>query len=221
LPSFVASDKHPHFELLETGYGMVVGARRDAGPEDYYWRVSQFLLPMFQMIPSLQGGPVSGHAWVPIDDHNCWAWSMSWHPDRPLTTTERDQYASGFGIHAVVDERYRPLANQENDYLIDREDQRTRTFTGIKGIGEQDMACQETMGPIYDRTHEHLGTSDTAIISMRRQLLKLARQLEEGHEPSLPSRPELYRVRSTSFVIKRSASWIDATAADMPAGLPV
>src|SRR5438552_5969220 len=108
------------------------------------------------------------------------------------------------------------LAKTDNDYLLDRQVQRTRTFSGIQGIGEQDMACQESMGPIYDRTKEHLGASDTAVIAMRRQLLSLAQQLESGIEPSMAARPEQYRVRSTSFVIKRTESWIEATAAAQP-----
>jgi nitrite reductase/ring-hydroxylating ferredoxin subunit len=216
IPQFVAEDKHPRFEVLSTGYGHLVAARRDAGPEDYYWRVSQYLVPIFQMIPAQKGGPISGHAWVPIDDHNCWAWSMTWHPTRPLTDAELGQYQSGTGIHARVDATYRPFANQDNDYLIDRQVQREQTFSGIRGIGEQDMACQESMGPIYDRTGEHLGSSDTAVIAMRRQLQALARQLETGVEPPMAARPDLYRVRSTSFVLKRSQSWIDATAAEQP-----
>jgi phthalate 4,5-dioxygenase oxygenase subunit len=216
VPSFVATDKHPHFEVLHTGYGHLVGARRDAGPEHYYWRVSQYLVPVFQMIPAQKGGPVSGHAWIPIDDENCWAWSMTWHPDRPLTDSELAGYRSGNGIHATVDSGYRALANKDNDYLLDRELQRTRTFSGIRGIGEQDMACQESMGPIYDRTNEHLGSSDTAVIAMRRQLIDLAHQLEAGVEPPMAHRSDLYRVRSASFVIKRGDSWLAETMAAMP-----
>lgn len=216
IPQFVAEDKHPRFEVLSTGYGHLVAARRDAGLEDYYWRVSQYLVPIFQMIPAQPGGPISGHAWVPIDDHNCWAWSMTWHPSRALTDAELAQYRSGTGIHARVDAAYRPFAKRDNDYLIDRQVQREKTFSGIRGIGEQDMACQESMGPIYDRTSEHLGSSDTAVIAMRRQMQALARQVEEGVEPPMARRPDLYRVRSTSFVLKRSESWIEATAAAQP-----
>jgi hypothetical protein len=205
--------------VLETGYGHLVGARRDAGPDDYYWRVSQYLVPVYQMIPSEAGAPISGHAWVPIDDEHCWAWTMTWHPQRSLTDQELTSYASGDGIHARVDGAYRTLANKENDYLLDRTLQRTVTFTGIRGIGEQDMACQESMGPIYDRTKEHLGSSDTAIIAMRRQLLTLAQQLEQGHEPSMVQAPETYHVRSAAFIIPRAASWIEATARAMPGPL--
>jgi hypothetical protein len=221
LAKYLNSDRHPHFEVLETEYGLLIGARRNAEPDTYYWRVTQFLTPWFQMIPSEPGQTISGHAWIPIDDENCWAWSVTWHPDRPLTEAELARMQSGDGIHALVDREYRTLANKSNDYLIDRQQQRTVSYTGIKGIGEQDMACQESMGPIYDRTSEHLGTSDAAIIRMRQHLLKLAQQLEKGHEPQAAQLPQAYKVRSTTLHLKRDQDWTEvarrAIVADSPA----
>jgi hypothetical protein len=61
---------------------------------------------------------------------------------------------------------------------------------------DQDRAIQESMGPIYDRRKEHLGTADGAVIAARRNLLKLAREVEQGIEPWLATHPEPYRVRS-------------------------
>ena len=52
------------------------------------------------------------------------------------------------------------------------------------------------MGPIYDRRKEHLGTSDLAIITARRRLLNLARELQQGIEPFPASHGDLYRVRA-------------------------
>ena len=57
---------------------------------------------------------------------------------------------------AVVDENYVPLRNKSNDYLIDRKLQKTRSYTGIQGVSEQDAAVQDSQGPIADRTREHL-----------------------------------------------------------------
>jgi hypothetical protein len=45
------------------------------------------------------------------------------------------------------------------------------------------MAIQEGMGTIVDRRQEHLGSSDAAVIQMRRQLLNMATDLEHGIEP--------------------------------------
>jgi hypothetical protein len=76
-----------------------------------------------------------------------------------------------------------PLRNKSYDYVIDREIQRTTTFSGIRGIGEQDMAVQESMEAIVERPREHLGSSDAAVIAMRRRLIREARNLQEGIEP--------------------------------------
>jgi hypothetical protein len=86
---------------------------------------------------------------------------------------------------------------------MDREVQRTLTFTGIPGIGNQDLAMTESMGPIVDRTAEHLGSSDLAIIRTRQVLLEAARDLQNGIEPYPAQHPEVYHVRPTSAVLPR------------------
>jgi hypothetical protein len=70
-----------------------------------------------------------------------------------------------------------------NDYLIDRNSQRSESFSGIVGINTQDVAVQEGMGPIPDRTQEHLGSTDRAIVTMRRLLLEATRSVEADESP--------------------------------------
>src|SRR5262249_19023081 len=67
--------------------------------------------------------------------------------------------------------------------LVDRGMQKTRTYTGITGINTQDFALQEGMGPIVDRSQEHLGTSDRAIVSMRRLMLEAVDAVQRGADP--------------------------------------
>jgi phthalate 4,5-dioxygenase len=202
---YMAADTSPRFTVKAADYGMLIGARRNAEEESYYWRITQFLLPSYTMIPGAlePGQPVSGHVWVPVDDERVWTFSMTWNPDRPHTPAELEEFARGEGIHTRVDAEYRPLRNRENNYQIDRQVQKTSTYTGITGISEQDMAVQEGMGTVVDRSREHLGTSDTAIIAFRRLLLKLARDLQKGQEPAAATNPDAYRVRSASIVLER------------------
>src|SRR4030095_11660930 len=103
-----------------------------------------------------------------------------------------------------------------NDYLIDREMQRKVNYTGIVGVSNQDFAVTESMGPIYDRTKEHLGTTDLAIIRLRQLLIRAARDLEQGIEPpALGSGIAFERIRSEERVIPADADWrILATEAD-------
>ena len=211
---YTLGDTHPVFTIKETEYGMLIGARRNAEADSYYWRITQFLQPWYTYIPgaTTSGQNTGGHAWVPMDDEHCWVFSFSYNAERPITEDEKRGMHDGSGIHAEVDERFRPIRNSENDYMIDREAQAKENFTGIKGIGEQDMAVQEAMGPIVERPLEHLGTSDLAIIGYRRQLIRLAKDLANGKEPYAPTHPESYHVRSVSAVLGRDEEWFTAAA---------
>jgi hypothetical protein len=91
--------------------------------------------------------------------------------------------------------------------MIDRQAQKTLTFTGIKGIGEQDFSVQEGMGKVVDRTREHLGSSDIGIVAMRRRLLKAAADLQEGVAPYAALHGEVYRIRSAEVVLPADAKW--------------
>jgi len=108
--------------------------------------------------------------------------------------------------------RWRLAANASNDYLIDRDVQRSHSYTGIDGIHLQDQAITESMGTIVDRTQEHLGTSDAMIIRTRRRLMKAAIDLRQGIIPLTVDHPELYRQRSGGVILPRSADWVEATA---------
>ena len=72
----------------------------------------------------------------------------------------------------------------------------------------QDSAIQESMGPIADRTKEHLGVSDTAIIQIRKILLQSLKDMVAGKEPP-GLNPESYRVRSTRFALPRGEKFED------------
>jgi hypothetical protein len=157
-------------------------------------------MPFYTMPPRDPGG----HAFVPIDDENCWVWTFRVNTHRPLTADEIYAMRTGqtdgrFG--APVDKEYKPLANKANDFLLDRQLQRTYNFTGIYGTGNQDMAAQVSMGAITDRTQEMLGVTDVGIIEMRKLLLSAAKDLCEGKEPAEAIHPEVYDgVRGVSLV---------------------
>ncbi|TMF04225.1 MAG: aromatic ring-hydroxylating dioxygenase subunit alpha [Chloroflexi bacterium] len=215
LPDYMARDRAPRFFVLPTEYGMLIGARRNAEDDSYYWRVTQFLMPTYTMIPVPVGAPVSFTAATPIDDENMMGFTVTWHPDRPLREDEIAQIESWLGVHTEVDPvSFKPLRNKSNDYLIDRALQRSgRSYTGIRGIREEDLAVQESMGLIFDRTIEHLGSSDLAVIAMRRRLLEAVRALAERGETPYESRmADAYRVRSAALVLPREVAWNEGAA---------
>jgi hypothetical protein len=154
---------------------------------------------------------VHGHFWIPIDDENCWSWSFDYHPTRALTAAELAAMRAGKGIHAKVDSRYRPLANKDNDYLMDRAAQQAgNTYSGIEGFAMQDASVQESMGPIVDRTKETLVSTDSGIIMARQRLLRALEALsEQGVTPPGVSL-EHQRVRSAAVVLPPDQPFKDA-----------
>ena len=154
-------------------------------------------MPSFTIVPPRGDHPVHGHFWVPIDDENCWVYTFDYHPTRALTADEVDAMKAGHGVHSRnIPGTYRPEENKDVDYLMDREAQkRGETFSGVRGIAQQDASLQESMGPIVDRTKERLVSSDTGIIKARQKLRKAVEALrDEGvdaarRRPGAPPRP--------------------------------
>jgi hypothetical protein len=133
-------------------------------------------------------------------------WMLAVDEDKPLTPEfiAKQETSAGRGPDGETAVRRR---TRENDWLIDREVQRRQTYTGIKGVNTQDLAVQESMGPVVDRSREHLGSSDKAIIAYRRILLDVLRDFEQGVEP-LGVDPKTYRkVRSADIVIPKDVRW--------------
>ena len=104
------------------------------------------------------------------------------------------------------------VANLQNDYLIDRERQRSENFTGLEESAPlQDAACQESMGPIVDRSGEHLGSSDAGIIGVRRRLLDAALRLRDaGEDPPGMREPAAYRRSGRQVLLPHGADWLAA-----------
>ena len=197
-------DTAPTFEVVESEGGLLIGARRNADDGRYYWRITPWVMPFFTLVPPRAGHPINGHAWVPIDDENCWAWSISYHPRRALTTKEVSAMQGGAGIHVkYIPGTYVPLQNKRNDYLMDRNAQRAGlSFSGIEGIGMQDASLQESMGPIIDRSLEKLMPTDRGIVMARRRLLAAAAANREG-KPIPGLSPASQRVRSCALELPR------------------
>ena len=217
------------FITVDTDYGEINGAYRPAGDDNYYWRVTQILFPFYHMIPGgTLGEGIKIGAYVPMDDENHLHWEIG-----TLYPGQTDQGRGGMRGLPVTGDLSVPLGNRrlpntsdwwgrfhsdqnlDNDYLIDREAQaNNESFTGIAGIRIQDCAVTETMGRIYQRHQEHLGTTDSLIIRMRRRLIASAKALaENGTTPVGVDNPEVYRQRSGEMILPRSEDfWVSYQA---------
>jgi Tat protein translocase TatB subunit len=217
----VKQDGAPVLEVTDTEFGAMYGARRRIDDERAYWRIRPFLFPFHTMV----GGGLddrevcySGKAWVPMDDTQTLVFEWRYRPGRPWTDEEREQLRQnrapwGFAEPSSMPAgAWRPKAHAGNDYFLDRSLESSKLFCGILSSPLQDAAMQESMGPICDRTREHLGPADAMIIQVRRKLLRAARAWrDKGITPPAVDRPDLYRVRPVAAILRHDADWIEAT----------
>jgi hypothetical protein len=168
----------PQLDVYPTDYGyMYTGIRY---VEDKQWvRGFHYIMPTVQMRGDVEGfvkwddhvPKIDGHIWVPIDDEQTFVYNFmySCDPAKPITHAGaiRFEIYAGRGPDDFLP-GFRLKKNLANDYLIDREMQKRENFTGIVGVNTEDFAVQEGMGPIVDRSKEHLGTTDRAVIALRR-----------------------------------------------------
>jgi len=219
----------PRLEVVPTDYGYCYGAMLDMGDEGtkhvrgYHW-----IMPFNQIRSTADN---SGHIWVPIDDENTmvYNWQIQFDdrprerrrpgalveegPDMPAWFRDsRRHIGSGneFVADVDVENNFRSVRNKDNRYLIDRQLQRTQTFTGITGLNTQDRAVQESMGPVFDRTVEHLGTTDMAIIQARRQLVEAVKTVQQGGDPPGLSPSTYSRLRAFETVLPKDVPWFKA-----------
>ena len=230
-----AFDKHPRFQVVDTDYGFVVGATRSTpDPQVDYTRITQWLMPFHTMTGVTGANPTRGwRAWVPIDDVTTVVMGVSFHPLQPIdqARASRQQRRGGIrgGVAIISDDMkepksskpfgaWRPIPSLDNDFFQDREVQKTQTFSGISEFWAQDAAPQLSMGPIFHREYEHLGTTDRAIIKARGRLIQSAKALrDEGDIPATVSHPEWYQVRSGGKFHPADEWWFAATEEDRKA----
>lgn len=211
---WLIEDGAPRFTVLDHDAGLLLCAARAADDGETYWRMTQYLLPNHSLTPgNFPENTSLMNTWVPYDEESCWIFCYAWHPDRELSEQERQSYLDGRGLFAEVDDAYMPLRRRENDYLIDREAQRTKSFTGIANISEQDQAIADSQGTIADRTREMLVQTDLGVVRFRAKIFNACDQANNGHDTSGVPSSEAYRVRSGDYVSTPSESIEDVVRA--------
>jgi phenylpropionate dioxygenase-like ring-hydroxylating dioxygenase large terminal subunit len=218
-------NRAPEYHVADTDWGTMYAAYRPADANSVYWRFAHFLFPFWTMPPDgLFRDHIVARAWVPMDDTHTMFVHLSWKKNTPGVRKLKDGSAipgASMGRATLPNDsgwygRWRLAANASNDYLIDRDLQRTRSYSGIEGIHLQDQAMTESMGGIVDHTLEHLALSDLMIGRTRRRIIQAARAAAEGIAPPGVDHPEVYQgARGGDFVASTSIGWLEAYATEM------
>ena len=174
------SDTAPAYETEETDFGVRLIASRKVNSDQEYVRFSSFVMPLYGCVPAGRGaGELDGfeiHTYVPADDTHCWRYDIGFRRSRPVEEEE---------IHRrkQIKADYTRIRNARNNYLQDRQIQKTVNYTGIEDFLNHDACATESMGAIFDRSKEHLGVSDKAVIAVRKYLLNAVKALQNKEEP--------------------------------------
>jgi nitrite reductase/ring-hydroxylating ferredoxin subunit len=207
LWSYLLQDTSPLIDPEETDFGLRVYSVRRLGPDKRYVRLSNLLLPHASAFPTLMQDGYQVHYHVPIDDAHHWKYVYLF--ERACTPSE--EYVQC--IRGEMAPGHRLARSPANRYLQDRESMQTSTFSGLGSycFQSQDACVTEGAGPIQDRTQEHLGATDKAVIATRRLLLRAIREVQAGREPPHvvrdPAANRFPHLVATDFDLPASADW--------------
>ncbi|HEX5318291.1 MAG TPA: Rieske 2Fe-2S domain-containing protein [Stellaceae bacterium] len=214
--------KAPHLVVDLTDYGYQYAGIRPLGDSDVHIRTYHFILPFHQIRPSKSetGQPMdAGHIWVPVDDETCMVYNWIYvTTDSPLTEEDRLEKGLGNGPLHVDPKTFRSFGNKSNNYNLDREVQKTESYSGIDGINMQDRALQESMGRICDRSREYLGPADKAIIQARKLLKQAVLTVKDGGAPH-GTGTSYYNLLAHEEVLPRDADWRAEMTPEMAHGI--
>lgn len=225
----------PVFDVRKSDYGAFYSAMRKMDDGQEWHRINQFIFPFFTMISA--GPSVNFRSFVPLDDHHAMLITQSAFPDHPVPEGQDDRMINAFDeVGGYVERTHDPrsyfltVANKRNDFWLDREVQKDRMYNGIPFVmnlpdrAMTELMCDANGEPIYDRTQEHLGTSDVFVIAVRQQLLQAAKSFrKDGSLPPNVEEPDTGRVRMGAYLLPAGCDWVEATASQRSAdgGEPV
>jgi len=217
----------PNIEVEQTDYGLRLTALRRIDEGHTHVRVTNQVFPHAFVIPlSTEMTITQWH--VPVDDTACYWYAIFTSFGEPVD--REAMRAQRLELYELPD--YRSRKNRANNYGFDPHEQATETYTGMgHDINVHDQWAVESMGPIQDRTREHLGHSDKAIVTYRRLLRQSLEQVAAGGRPAIdPARgAELHGPATMDGVApaegwqshwqevdrrrRREAPWFDAVTA--------
>ena len=213
LNSLIAGDIAPAIELEETDFGIRICTIRDAGPDECYARITNYIYPNLSAFSAAipDGYSVNWH--VPASDTTHWKYMINFSRGNPVDRGLMDRLF--FGDQLTPDRRFK--RNKANRYLQDRDEMQARSFIGLGGnFVLHDTLATEGQGPVQDRGQEHLSSSDKTIVLERTLLQRAIQQMQAtGKAPHVirdPAANHLEHVGAMELRLPKSADWRRAVA---------
>jgi len=187
----------PNISVRPADHGLQIFALREIGGGSVHVRVTNLLFPQAFVIPlSAQMTITQWH--VPIDDHSCYWYALFTSFMQPVDKQEMRRQR--LELYTLPD--YKPRVGRFNNYGYDLDEQQRRTYTGMgEDINVHDQWAVESQGRIQDRTREHLGTTDKAIVALRKLLIGEIKKAGNGERTLMQlDAQEAARIRGPATV---------------------
>jgi nitrite reductase/ring-hydroxylating ferredoxin subunit len=176
-------DTAPRYEIEERPYGFMANAKRAWPDGTEVNRATEYILPWATIIPSALETIHAITFVTPIDDENCIYWNIIWDTVNSIEAKSYDALAGIGTLGPDPDDIYFPHGTAEQVWGQDRELMKAGNFSGFRAIPLEDFAVQESQGALPDRSKEHLGISDVAVIRVRKLLLDMVKEYQQGKTP--------------------------------------
>ena len=209
-----SGDGKPRFEIENTDYGFRYAAIRKTMREtrdESYVRVTLFVAPFYGLFAGQKNWGAL-QAFVPIDDENTMLYFVRYNLKQPVDNKERERQIAWSGLipGVDIDDNNRMLRNRQNNWLQDRLSMRNgQSVSGLRGVQVEDAVVQESMGPLYDRSKENLGTTDIAVVRMRRLMLRSVRDFIKEEKPPLGINIQnrYNKLRGEEAIVAKGEKW--------------
>lgn len=187
----------PRYDVEHTPYGIDAIGLRPLPDGSTYVRTTRWILPLVSLVPG-NPGTSDGVIFIvsPVDDHNHVLFFGQWNLDSEM----HDGQYGGVpdALTSIVGDRPFDVNNfggfsgeRDQNWGQDRGAMERGHFSGFTGnLLQEDTVTQISMGPIVDRTKEHLSSGDVAILHARRALLRALENVAEGRPPVGDALPE-------------------------------
>jgi hypothetical protein len=207
---FWRHDPRAVIEVQDTWHGFRYAGIRQTPNGHRHARITAYIFPASNIIAQI---PFSTRQIfvVPADDYTTHRYNFTTQPPAnprglggpPFFTYEKYPFEM-MPQYGIVARAY----TRENDYQIDRIAQKGTSYSGIRDFRSQDAMATETAGPVFDRSREHLGSTDVAVIRLHRQLLRAAKGLVNGTEPpALGGSGDFRSIRGAEKVLADGEDW--------------
>ncbi len=206
----------PKFEFIAKPYGFREGALRDQENGRTYARIREVALPFFSFIPATPGGGALVCCSIPIDDEWTAQWYIAFNVHGPMPQMRMGPYMRDSGDPDFFNS---DMGDKSNMWHQDRQAMKEGHWTGIVGRGNayEDFVVQESMGPIVDRSKEHLGSCDLVILRARSMLLRAVEKYKAIGETSFAGPDVAFnKIRAISFAFPQGGDWKEIDAFNPP-----